>query len=65
MTQKSEDVEDVKKHIKINEEKDDAFLNSRKDAEDLESDDIVPGWAHTPFWPAVRELVLVAPVSCH
>jgi len=36
-----------------NEDRDDLFLNSKKDAEDLEGD--TGGWAHAPFWPGYRK----------
>ncbi len=36
---------------KENEAKDYEFLNIRKDAEDIS---VTSGWAHAPYWPAVR-----------
>ncbi|EGO04169.1 hypothetical protein SERLA73DRAFT_67885 [Serpula lacrymans var. lacrymans S7.3] len=34
-------------------DRDDEFLNSKKDAEDLEGN--AGGWAHAPFWPGYRK----------
>ncbi|ESK87828.1 translocation protein sec63 [Moniliophthora roreri MCA 2997] len=50
---KEPDADTVKKYIKINEEKDNEFLLSRKDAEDVEEENS-PGWAHAPYWPGNR-----------
>jgi translocation protein SEC63 len=52
--QKDLDVEETKRSVKMNEEKDLLFLNDRGDAEALE-DDNVNGWAHAPHWPANRK----------
>lgn len=41
------------KHIINNEEKDDEFLASRNDMEDMSPDSAVNGWAHAPYWPGV------------
>ncbi|KDQ65135.1 hypothetical protein JAAARDRAFT_168038 [Jaapia argillacea MUCL 33604] len=38
-----------------NEEKDLAFLNGRKDAEDLPTPELAEGWAHAPYWPSYRK----------
>ncbi|THU97929.1 hypothetical protein K435DRAFT_661913 [Dendrothele bispora CBS 962.96] len=46
--------DEVKKAIKTNEEKDNAFLMSRKDAEDV-SEGGEEGWAHAPHWPGNRK----------
>lgn len=48
------DAEEVKAKVKANEEKDYKFLTGNNDAEDLASEDSTIGWAHTPYWPAVR-----------
>lgn len=39
------------KAIREDREKDDKFLNNRKDAEDIEG--ATPVWAHAPHWPGV------------
>lgn len=39
------------KAIREDREKDDKFLNSRKDTEDIEG--ALPVWAHAPHWPGV------------
>ncbi|KAK7450993.1 secretory subunit [Stygiomarasmius scandens] len=55
-TKKEPTVDEVKKSIRANEEKDNAFLMSRKDAEDLpEGAEDGSGWAHAPFWPGNRK----------
>ncbi|KAG1764642.1 translocation protein sec63 [Suillus occidentalis] len=41
------------KAIREDREKDDKFLNSRKDAEDIEG--TTPVWAHAPHWPGLRK----------
>jgi hypothetical protein len=41
-----------------NKEKEEEFLMSRKDAEDLVGDNPAGGWAHTPYWPGVSAIVL-------
>lgn len=41
------------KAIREDREKDDKFLNSRKDAEDMEG--ATPVWAHAPHWPGLRK----------
>jgi translocation protein SEC63 len=51
-TASSEDVEEMKRRIKLNEEKDAEFLTSRKDAEDV-PESVTSGWAHAPYWPGV------------
>jgi hypothetical protein len=48
------DVEVVKRELKRNEEKDSQFLIGQTDAEDLPDDARTSGWAHAPYWPAVR-----------
>ena len=47
------DVEETKRSVRINEEKDNQFLVSRQEVEDLEGDDVAGGWAHAPYWPEV------------
>ncbi|EPQ59753.1 DnaJ-domain-containing protein [Gloeophyllum trabeum ATCC 11539] len=37
------------------ERKDEEFLNSRKDAEDIDDMDPTSGWAHAPHWPGIRK----------
>lgn len=49
----SDSSEDSEKVDKVNEEKDEAFLTSRKEAEDLEPGQAGSGLAHAPFWPEV------------
>jgi translocation protein SEC63 len=46
-------VEETKRSVWMNEEKDNQFLISRQEVEDLEGDDVVGGWAHAPDWPEV------------
>jgi translocation protein SEC63 len=41
-----------------NTEKEEEFLMSRKDAEDLTGDNPAGGWAHTPYWPGVSAMFL-------
>lgn len=48
-------VDETKKAIKSNDEKDDKFLTGRGDVEELENEDIVTA-AHAPYWPGVRTL---------
>ncbi|KAG6890192.1 hypothetical protein C0992_002849 [Termitomyces sp. T32_za158] len=48
------DANETKRRIKLNDEKDEEFLVSRKEAEELSSDSQVPGWIHAPYWPAER-----------
>ncbi|KAG7096479.1 hypothetical protein E1B28_003910 [Marasmius oreades] len=45
--------EQVKKNIKVNEERDNKFLMDKKDAEDIDEKNVV-GYAHAPYWPANR-----------
>ncbi|KAF5366562.1 hypothetical protein D9758_008999 [Tetrapyrgos nigripes] len=52
--------EEIKKSIRANEEKDNAFLLSRKDAEDIEVKEgeeqaTAEGYAHAPYWPGNRK----------
>ncbi|KAG2357187.1 translocation protein sec63 [Suillus spraguei] len=41
------------KAIREDREKDEKFLNSRKDTEDIEG--ATPAWAHAPYWPGLRK----------
>ncbi|EIN04311.1 hypothetical protein PUNSTDRAFT_108433 [Punctularia strigosozonata HHB-11173 SS5] len=51
-----EDVEDVKRRVKLNDEKDYEFLTGKRDAEPLpEGQEDTVGWAHAPYWPANRK----------
>jgi translocation protein SEC63 len=45
-------VDEIKRTLKANEDKDLKFLNDRKDSEDM-PDDAASGWAHAPYWPSV------------
>ncbi|KAF7356833.1 J domain-containing protein [Mycena venus] len=49
------DGEDVKRAARAAEEREMAFLNSRKDAEDLQPGQAFSGGAHAPFWPGTRK----------
>jgi len=51
----AKDVEETKRILKINDEKDNQFLVSKKDAEDESSTDAANGWAHAPYWPGYRK----------
>ncbi|KAL5487852.1 SEC63 [Sanghuangporus weigelae] len=51
---KESDVDSIKRSIKENEEKDEAFLSSKRDSEDLTNGLVIARKAHTPFWPAPR-----------
>ncbi|KAF5388148.1 hypothetical protein D9615_000013 [Tricholomella constricta] len=48
-------VDEAKRRIKLNDEKDEDFLTSRKEVEDIPSEDDLPGWAHAPYWPGERK----------
>lgn len=50
---KETDVNSIKRSIKENEEKDLAFLTSKRDSEDLTNGLAVARKAHSPFWPMV------------
>ncbi|KAL5530223.1 SEC63 [Sanghuangporus sanghuang] len=54
MESKESDVDSIKRSIKENEEKDEAFLSSKRDSEDLTNVLVIARKAHTPFWPAPR-----------
>ncbi|KAF9069774.1 DnaJ-domain-containing protein [Rhodocollybia butyracea] len=51
-TKKEPSAEEVKQSIKINDEKDEEFLLSRKDAEPVKEEG---GYAHAPYWPDNRK----------
>jgi len=51
---KEDDVDEIKRTVKSNEDKDLKFLNDRKDSEDI-PDEAAPGWAHAPYWPGRRK----------
>jgi translocation protein SEC63 len=53
---KETDAEEMKRILKLNEEKDNQFLVSRKDVEEDPSGDAANGWAHAPYWPGVCPL---------
>lgn len=55
VTPKELDVDETKRRIKYNDEKDEEFLNSRKETEDLASEDSLTGWVHAPYWPGGRK----------
>ncbi|KAJ7090585.1 Sec63 Brl domain-containing protein [Mycena crocata] len=57
LTTKEEEVggEEAKRVGRANEERELAFLSSRKDAEDLQPGQVYSGGAHAPFWPGVRK----------
>lgn len=54
----SEDVDTVKRAIKVNEEKDTEFLASGKDSEETDGNRGL-GFAHAPYWPEVRDIVVI------
>lgn len=47
------DADSTKRVIKMNDEKDEEFLTSRKETEEISSDGCVTGLAHAPYWPGV------------
>ncbi|KAG6861500.1 hypothetical protein C0995_015927 [Termitomyces sp. Mi166 len=53
--EKELDVDETKRRIKFNDEKDEEFLVSRKEAEGLPPDNFLPGWVHAPYWPGERK----------
>ncbi|KAI5125002.1 hypothetical protein M0805_007426 [Coniferiporia weirii] len=50
-----EDVDTIKRIIKTNEERDNAFLTSKRDSEELTDGLNTLGQAHAPYWPATRK----------
>ena len=50
------DIDTVKRLVRANEEKDMAFLTGRREAEELANGLNVMKRAHTPYWPAVRDI---------
>ncbi|KAJ7173811.1 translocation protein sec63 [Mycena filopes] len=55
VTEEELDAEETKRATRAAEEREMAFLNSRKDAEDLQSGQTFSGAAHAPFWPGTRK----------
>ncbi|KAH8118300.1 Sec63 Brl domain-containing protein [Phellopilus nigrolimitatus] len=53
--QENEDADAIKRTIKANEEKDIAFLTSKRDSEELTNGLHVFNRAHSPYWPATRK----------
>lgn len=51
------DGEEAKGLRRAIEEREDAFLTSRRDAEELQPGQTFSGGAHAPFWPAVRSVL--------
>ncbi|KAK7031359.1 J domain-containing protein [Favolaschia claudopus] len=47
--------DDVKRLARAAEEREQTFLNSRKDAEDLRPGQVFSGGAHAPYWPGTRK----------
>jgi hypothetical protein len=57
--------EAVKLALKRNEEKDYQFLTGQNDAEEVPDSAHTSGWAHAPYWPAVRCLFFrTTRISC-
>lgn len=53
--EKELDVAELKQNNRRNEEKkDEEFLASRNEMEDLSPNGTASGWAHAPYWPGVR-----------
>lgn len=50
---KEKNLEEIKRGVRGNEEKDNQFLVSRNDAEDDPNGDFASGLAHAPYWPGV------------
>lgn len=50
---REKDAEETKRILKVNDEKDNQFLVSKKDTEDELGADVASGWAHAPYWPGV------------
>ncbi|KAH0587072.1 Translocation protein sec63 [Termitomyces sp. J132] len=53
--EKELNIDETKRRIKFNEEKDEEFLVNRKEAEELPPDNLLPGWVHAPYWPGERK----------
>lgn len=49
-----DDVDSIKSALKANEEKDNEFLQSKRDNEEIKDGRKVLSRAHAPFWPTVR-----------
>lgn len=52
---KDNSVDETKRLIKLNDEKDIQFLTSKKELEELPEGTKAPGYAHAPYWPANRK----------
>ncbi|KAJ3843252.1 Sec63 Brl domain-containing protein [Lentinula raphanica] len=52
VTKKEESAEEVKRSIKLNDQKDEEFLMTRDDAEPMQGEGT---WAHAPYWPENRK----------
>ncbi|KAG6816910.1 hypothetical protein H0H87_001863 [Tephrocybe sp. NHM501043] len=48
-------VDEIKRRLTFNDEKDEEFLTSRKEAEETPSEDLLPGLVHAPYWPGERK----------
>lgn len=53
---KEKDADETKRIIKTNDERDNQFLISKKESEELPSAADTNTWAHAPYWPGVRFL---------
>lgn len=60
---KDNSVDETKRLIKLNDEKDIQFLTSKKELEELPEGIKAPGYAHAPYWPAVSNFVNYSPNS--
>ena len=52
------DVNETKRIIKVNEERDQQFLISKKEVEELSGAAGSSGLAHAPYWPGVRFIAI-------
>ncbi|KAF8996806.1 Sec63 Brl domain-containing protein [Cyathus striatus] len=55
VTKKEPDVEEAKRLVKLNDEKDEKFLNGKAEAEPLNDEDAAAALAHAPYWPEERK----------
>ncbi|KAG6865385.1 hypothetical protein C0991_003088 [Blastosporella zonata] len=55
VAEKELDIDEIKRRLTLNEEKDEEFLIGKKEAEETPSEDLLPGWVHAPFWPGERK----------
>ncbi|KAG6915041.1 hypothetical protein DXG01_013771 [Tephrocybe rancida] len=53
--EKEFDVDETKRRIRLNDEKDEEFLVGKKETEDLTSEERLPGSVHAPYWPSERK----------